>query len=175
MVNSELNRSQEYRILVNVKLKNPPIEETIFSFKIMKEKLQETLTNWDSLSEEDKTARFKSTPNNLFIEMFNRHLGRVDYPPDERDDRPSATQLKIKDEEPDEPRDILLKFDHRYREDGNFAYLISPVIDIKDFNHICEQKLLPSKIFQISGVFTIIRQYLPPDRRDWITDGLNAI
>lgn len=175
MANSELNRSQEYRILVNVKLKNPPIDETIFSFKIMKEKLQETLTNWDSLSEEDKTSRFKSTPNNLFIEMFNRHLGRVDYPPDERDDRPTATQLRIKDEEPEEIRDILLKFDPRYREDGNFAYLISPVIDMKDFNHICEHLLLPSKIFQISGVLTIIRQHLPPDKRDWITDGRNAI
>ncbi len=173
MANTELNRSQEYRILVNIKLKNPPIGETIFSFKILKEKLEETLKNWDSLSEEDKTSRFKSTPNNLFVEMFNRHLGRVDYPPDERDDRPTATQLNIIDED-DPERNILLKFDPRYREDGNFAYLVSPVVDMKDFIHICEKKLLPSNIFKISGVLTIIRQHLPPDTRDWITDGQNV-
>ena len=52
----ELNRSQQYRIKVNIKLKNPPIDENVYRFEFKREKLTETLANWDSLSDEDKTC-----------------------------------------------------------------------------------------------------------------------
>lgn len=169
MRNKELNRSQEYRILVNTKLKNPPIDETNFRFTIMKEKIKETLDNWDSLSDDDKTCAFKSTATKLFTEHYNRYLGIVDYPPDERDDRPTATLLNIKNEDPD--RDILLEYDAGESIDENFAYIVKPVIDMKDFEYICEHILLPSEIFKISGVLSIVRQHLPPDTRNWVTDG----
>lgn len=174
MRNSELNRSQEYRILVNIKLKNPPIDETVHRFEFMKEKLMETLANWDSLSEEDKACYFKSTATKLFKEWFNRYLGRVDHPPDERDDRPTATLLKIKDENIDNTRDILLEYDPGESDEGNFAYFVKPVVDMEDFKIICERILLPSRIFQLSGVLSIIRQHLPPDTRSWVTDGQHA-
>ena len=173
MRESELNRSQEYRILVNIKLKNPPIGETVHRFEFKKEKLNETLTNWDSLSEEDRSCSCISTPTKLFKEWFIRYLGIVDFPPDERDDRPNATLLKIKDEDPDYDRDILLEYDPRESGQGNFAYLVTPIVDMKDFENICEHILLPSRIFQLSGVLSIIRQHLPPDTRSWITDGQN--
>ena len=169
MRNSELNRSQQYRILVNAKLKNPPIDEKIIRFEYIKEKLKETLDNWDSLSNDEKICYFKSGATKLFKEWFKRYLGRVDNPPDLRDDRPTARKLTIKD--PDSVREILLEYDIGESDEKNFVYIITPVINIEDFENICEHILLPSQIFQQSGVLSIIREHLPPDTRSWIRDG----
>lgn len=164
MRKKELNRSQQYRIKVNVKLKNPPIDENVYRFEIIKEKIQDTLANWDSLSDEDN---FKSGATKLYKEWFNRYLGRVDTPPDLRDDRPTAIWLKIID--PDD-REILLEYDAGESDERNFIYLVTPVVDIQDFVNICEHILLPSQIFQQSGVLSIIREHLPPDTRNWILE-----
>ena len=169
MRKKELNRSQQYRILVNIKLKNPPIDETVYRFEFIREKLMETLTNWDTLSDDDKICYFKSGTTNLYKKWFNRYLGRVDNPPDDRDDRPTAKKLKIKDTE-DPAREILLEYDIGESDERNFVYIVTPVINMEDFENICEHILLPSQIFQQSGVLTIIREHLPPDTRIWIRD-----
>lgn len=164
----ELNRSQQYRIKVNIKLKNPPIDEKVYRFEIKREKLTETLTNWDSLTDEDKTCYYKSGATKLYNEWFNRYLGLVDTPPDLRDDRPTAIWLKIRSSE---DREISLEYDPGESDEKNFVYLITPVVDMYDFEYICEHILLPSQIFQQSGVLSIIREHLPPDTRNWIVDG----
>lgn len=169
MRNTEPIRVEQYRILLDGKLLNPPDDEVEYRFQIIKEKLTDTLLHWDTLSNEQKAFTIKQAATKPFRKWFEDMFGRVDKPSDNRSDRPRATLLYIKDiRDPDGKKEFTLKYDGIKGDDSKECYLIYPIISDTDFDD-SQPILLSSVIFVNSAITTIHKkQKLPPDGRNWI-------